>query len=221
MRQIVLAMALAAAACGPTSQNPLSPPENARPDPSLQGVWAVQLSGETKQKQRVLVSVLSGGAWVEAVSVTHDEDAEGRAPHLAVGRCEAFPTVLRGRTYLNARCSENDSLEIPATAEFHIVRYDVKRGTLWLRLMKDGPIRAAIRDGLLSAREEPPGALYHEIHLTASSEQLARFVASADDAELFATVPSAFMRRVPLSPPLLPPPLPARKPAAQPSKKGP
>jgi hypothetical protein len=216
MRQIVLAMA--AAACGATSQNPLSRPEDARPDPSLPGVWTVQVKGEMKQKQTVLVSVFSGGAWVEAVSVTHEEEAEGRAPHLEVSRCEAFPTVLRGRKYLNVRCSENNSLETPATAEFRILRYDVKKDTLRLRDIRDAPIEAAIRKGLLSARHEPlPGSsLYHEIHLTASSEQLARFVASADDAELFSPVPLVVMRRV-----ALPPPLPAQRLAAQPSKKGP
>jgi hypothetical protein len=167
---------------------------------------------------------------VEAIGITYKPEgrdspwmiynasAEGWPSRWEVGRCQAFPTVLGGQKYLNARCSESNSLKIPATADFDIVRYDVKRDTLRLRAMRSGLIEAAIRGGLLSAYDPLMcrSRLDDEIHLTASSEQLARFVASADDVELFEKVPIVVMRRVPL-----PPPLPARKPAAQPSKKGP
>jgi hypothetical protein len=175
-RRTLIALTLFWACCEPPrSKNPLTPPEAAKPDARMAGVWAGRLGERDEALLRV---VPREGARFDLVLVGQD-----RASGAVVLAFEGFPSTIAGRSYLNLRSKTylGDYAEKTQIAESWIfARYEVTRdGALTLWQMEDEPVKAAI------AAHQLAGQTADRVEITASSSELAAYVARADAATLW------------------------------------
>lgn len=176
LRRWLLPALLVAVSCGPPgSKHPLTDPAAAKADPRLAGTFVGALEGA----RTVLHLFPKTGASLDLVLVGDDKEKGA-----AVLVFDAFPSVVGGRTYLNLRSKtfQGPYGEDPKLAEEWIfARYEVSpRGALTLWVMTEDEVKAAVEAGKLQGQ-----VTEGDVHLTASSPELAAFVAAADPAKLF------------------------------------
>lgn len=171
----LLAALLLCSCVPPESLHPLSDPAQQQADPRLSGTW----TGDVNGSRTVLHLFPKTGPFLDLVLV--GDDGEKGAVVLTF---DAFPSVIGSRTYLNLRRKTflppyADATELAPTYIF--ARYELRRdGALTLWTMDDGPAKQAVAAGTLAGSVGE-----HAVQLTASTAQLAAFVAAADDAQLF------------------------------------
>ncbi len=189
----VRALVAIAAACGlgcehVTSRHPLATLENAKPDVRVLGLWLYR--EDPKSRDRILIDITpADGAMLDIAILGRETDGARLA------RCNGFPSIVGGRTYLNVRCKglfENEEGREP----YDIVRYEVVPGhTLELWYMNAVPVKDAITAGTLAgelhcAPEGTDGSGLHlepscDPTLTSATAELARFVARTSPQKLF------------------------------------
>jgi hypothetical protein len=167
------------------SKTPLSDPDKAKPDDQLMGVW--RFRGERGETTYYHVGRAGGklpASVMDVVSVQHTPDGKINQGELLV-----FPSTLGEKTYLNAgeiRPEQRTLLEEKgwkqgAVDAYLILRYEIKGDVLTLHVMDGDARKRAIEAGKVKGvvEKDPHGNI--RAYFTDTSENLARFVASAGD----------------------------------------
>jgi hypothetical protein len=182
----IVVLLLAPTACGRVlCDNPLTSPAEAKADSRLRGLYSIRGT----QPDLVYLLPRKNSATVDVIFIDRAEPKSGRETSGA-WRCDAFPSRLGGRTYLNARsCLPDSKNGVTAPSDrYDIVRYEFgEDGVLVIRLMNTGPVVEAIDSGQLTGKRDCTGGVFSECKplVSAKSAELAAFVASTDDASLF------------------------------------
>lgn len=177
---VVLVAAVFASACTPTSQFPI-PASDGEIDARLSGTWF--------------------GTLAESESTIHFFEAESkRLPALIVARDEDDPTVNDGWMLISSVVSKIKkhrflSAEIimeggeepdPDFEGYHLLRYRFDdQGTLLVDMLDTDAIAAVIQAGDLSGTVDE-GRYFDTVRITATSDELKRYMRSAPIDTLFA-----------------------------------
>lgn len=166
-----VAALLAAALCGcPESVNPVADPSRAAPDPALFGVWHGTFDGDD-----MYLHVGPGErGMTRAVQVEHKKKG-----NIETAQFAAYPTRIGKLDLLNVRQTDG-------VADFRgylFFRYQLKGAKLTLWMLSLKAVREDIKAGKLAGKAA--GGEYGETLITASSEDLARYLQEGDAARLF------------------------------------
>ena len=171
--------------CGTLSENPLSSPENSKPDPRLLGTWRDTDDSSSDESYHFTAGK---GPWLN-LTITFAKKNK-KAEHYTL-----FPTTIGNYTFLNVRLDGTDNHKRPIKG-YVFFRYSVSRHhTLSIRGMSNEPFVEAIRKGKLK------GVLYSDeknreddldldpkpdnILIQDSTTNLAHFIQSKDIDDLF------------------------------------
>jgi hypothetical protein len=155
------------AGCIPYSDFPLTPPDAATDDPAIIGDWYAEENG-TRSLFRIGRGE-SAGAIVISIEEQNDEDAGD------VTRLRGHLSIIDGKSYLNI-LSDDPGEEIPG---YMFARYVIEEGRLGIAINDPDYLLESVESGELEGE-----VIEHEwsrsLHITASSEELQRFVAKHD-----------------------------------------
>jgi hypothetical protein len=155
--------------CIPYSDNPLTPPDMAGPDPAIIGTWFLHEEGETVFFHMGIDEKTKG---LRVVMVEFQKNGEVKTSELI-----GHTSRLGNKTYMNLRW------DLPADPEagYLFVKYQAEGERIGLGLIRSDEVEKAIREGKLRGRidQKPPS-----VRLTESSEQLREYV-QRQDAALF------------------------------------
>jgi hypothetical protein len=184
---------LASTACGRVlCENPLTSPADAKADGRLSGLYSAP-QGINPDLLYLLPRKNSGT--VDVIFMRRGKPRPG-AETVGATRCDAFPSRVGDRTYLNARCpgwGDFKNVAIAPSDRYDIIRYEFREdGALAIRWMDTDPVVKAIENGQLAGtpncreRSRTVGS-DRECNplVAATSAELAGFVASSDDTRLF------------------------------------
>ncbi len=155
--------------CIPYSDNPLTAPDKAGPDPAILGTWFLHEEGETVFLHLGIDEKTKG---LRVVMVEFQKDGEVKTSELI-----GHTSRLGNNTYMNLRW------DWPADPEtgYLFVKYQIKGNRIALGLIRSDEVEKAIREGKLQGRiDQNPTS----VRLTGSSEQLQEYV-QRQDAALF------------------------------------
>ncbi len=181
-------LALLLAACVPVSNRPLSDPAAARLAPELAGVWTARIEHE----QAVLHILFRDERLAELLVTAERRGTEGpRGEWMAF---TFFPSRIGGHDYVNLRYvtqSGANQAEPPEGYLFAHYRLSPDDGLdVWT--MSADSAKQAIQDGL--AGEVKKGKWVDEVRFTASTAELAAYLASHDPKMLFTEHLGTFRR---------------------------
>ena len=171
----VLALCLMLTACVVDSENPIGSPESAQIDSRLLGDWVAK-NGD------VVHFSAKDAHWM--VAVTHPQPPDpDKKPEPSL----FFVTIVGDETYLNMKSTGKDSK--PVYSLFHYSITSDHKLEMW-GLSQD-EMAAAVRGGKLKGTVQDRGTTGQpphpdvDVHLTASSEALAKFISRHNPAEIF------------------------------------
>jgi hypothetical protein len=174
------------------SKNPLSDPQNSKPDTRLVGVW--RLRGDGGEVTYYHIGPLGDklpSSLMRVVAVTHSRNGELQPP----GEMLLFPTTLGTNTYLNIAEAKEQQIKPleekgwnpEVLSGFLLPKYKVVGDTLLVWPADRDAKKAAIEAGKLKGVVEKQDS-GNKVRFTDTSENVARFIASAGDG-LFAKEP--------------------------------
>jgi len=178
---LLLALCALLGAC-PESMNPVSAVATARPDPRLFGTWSAIMEGD-----RVSLRVWSSEAGLTNALLTEHQEGGRTKSDLY----EAFPSRVGDLEVVNVK--ELDGKD----HGWSVLKYEVSERELTLWMTDFDAVRGDIKAGKLKGIAEE-GAL-GETRITASSAQLAAYLAAADPKRLFRK-PLVFQKDAPPAP---------------------
>lgn len=173
----VLALCAGLVGC-PESVNPLSEPSSAAPDPALFGAWHGRFDGD----EMYLHAGPGERGMTRVVQVEHKKKGD-----IETARYAAFPTRV-GRLQLLSVRRIDDGADYRG---YLLFRYEQKGATLRLWMLSMKTVRDDIAAGKL--RGKAGEGAYSETLITASGEELAKYLQEGDAARLFAE-PLTFRR---------------------------
>ncbi|MCE0484166.1 MAG: hypothetical protein LV479_08015 [Methylacidiphilales bacterium] len=128
--------------CVVTSDNPLSSPETAKPDPRLVGDWFTKAEGD------VFHFTITHGAWMHVVITSKADNRPGmidRKPE----EYDFFPTVIGNETFLNVRLIDKDKQGHPLKT-YTFLRYSISPDRiLRMEMISQDAVAEAVRAGKL------------------------------------------------------------------------
>jgi hypothetical protein len=127
--------------CVTTSENPLSSPETAQPDPKLVGTW--HNNGDADES---FVLTVKDAHWMHIENRKKDKPTESY---------DMFVTVIDGHRFLNVRQLGNDEQGHPFKKEFFLIRYQVTDHVLSTWFMDQDKADEAVRSGKLKGTIHP------------------------------------------------------------------
>lgn len=163
----------------PESIHPIADPAKAAADPVLFGVWHGSFDGD---EIYLHVGPAERGM-TQAVMVEH----KARDGTIKIERYVAFPTQVGKLAMLNVRRVD----EPDADRGYSLFKYQVDKKKLTLWMTAYAAVRDDIKAGKLAGKAEDRA--YGETLITASSEELAKYLGESDQARLF-DKPLAFRR---------------------------
>lgn len=164
----------------PESIHPVSDPAGAVADPALHGTWHGTFDGD----EIYLHVGPAARGMTQAVMVEHKE----KGGELKVERYVAFPSRLDKLAMLNVRRVDEPDTDLGYT----LFKYEVHKKKLTLWMTSYGAVRDDIKAGKLAGRAQD--GPFGETLITASSEELAKYLQHSDPKRLF-DKPLVFNRR--------------------------
>jgi len=163
------------------SDNPLSSPDTARPDPRLAGAW---VGKNEDSPDDVFRFTPTKGAWMH-LTITHSDKKEKPDSY------DLFPTVIGKHTFLNVRMIGKDEHGRPLKG-YYIVRYSISsRQVLSMWPLSNEAAAEAVQDGKLKGiihNQDLPEISAHsdvDVTLQDTSANLVRFIQSHDLDDVF------------------------------------
>jgi hypothetical protein len=180
-----VAACLLSAGCD-DSKNPLSDPQKSKPDARLTGVWRLRdKEGDVTYYHIGSVGDKLPPSVMRVLGVRHEKNGNVRPG----GDLLIFPTTLGTDTYLNVIGVDDQQIGLlekkgwnPQIAGFFLLKYQVEGDTLLIRLMDGDAKKKAIEGGKVKGVVEKPNNGPGKVEFTDTSENVARFVASAGDS---------------------------------------
>jgi hypothetical protein len=186
---LLVAACLSMASCD--SKNPISSPENAKADPELAGVWMKKESGNVQYYHIALAGGKLPAGVQRAILVVHQENGDLKKPE----EFYQFTSEIGENKYLNIPFITKEGLEqIEQTGlnphTYILAKYQIKGDKLTLWPLDPEAKRRAVQSGKIK------GDLIDKsnAHFTDTSENIAKFLASPDSADLFAKEPLVYER---------------------------
>jgi hypothetical protein len=174
------------------SDNPLSDPKQSTIDPGLAGVWRVRDKGDTVYYHVGKAGSNFPAGMLRVKSITHGKN--GELPHPDNDDLLVFTTTLEKNHYLNITSisaerikSMGDTKWEPSMADgYFIYKYEISGDKLTMAGMDSDRKEEAIKAGKIKGTLEE-----HNKRITDTTENLAKFIASADQEKLFPTKDSS------------------------------
>jgi hypothetical protein len=190
-RGLVLAsaMTLLLTSCEVTSENPLSSPATAQPDPKLVGRWH-----EKGAKDEILEFT---------VKDAHTMRLEDRKRNQPSESYDVFVSIIGGHHFLNARHIDNDDPSGATKSDYFIVRYEVSDHILttwWLdqdkvaEAINSGRLQGVVRQDKDSSKAGHPAHSDVDVTLRDSGRNLANFIRRNSVDALFSDKSSELYR---------------------------
>jgi hypothetical protein len=175
------------------SDNPLSDPKQSTIDPGLSGVWRLrEKEGDTVYYHLGRAGDKFPAGMLRVKGITHDKN--GELPHPDNDDMLVFTTTLGKNHYLNITSisaerikSMGDAKWEPSMADgYFIYKYEISGDKLTIAGMdsdqKEAAIKAGKIKGVIESKEGGGGKRF-----TDTTENLAKFIAAADQEKLFPT----------------------------------
>jgi len=175
--------------CVTTSDNPLSSPDAAQPDPKLIGTWH-----EKGDNDETMEFTIKDAHWM------HVEDRKKDKPSESF---DLFVTLIDGHRFLNVIHVGNDEQGHPFKKEFFIIRYEAANKLFTMWLIDQDKAATAVRAGKLKGtiREDKNGMMtgnppHHDfdVELQDSGENMVHFLQHEGPKALFSDKPSEMIR---------------------------
>jgi hypothetical protein len=175
-----LILCLLLSACTTMSENPLSSPGSARPDPALVGSWQ-----EKGDKDEILEFTIKDAHWM------HLEDRKKDRPPESY---DLFVTEIDGFRFLNVQYYDTDDKGHPVKQGYYLVRYEIsgkRLATWWLDQDKAAnAIRTGRLKGIIHQDKNPMmvGKPPHpdvDVTLQDSGANLIKFIRQAGAKAIF------------------------------------
>lgn len=187
---LFLLACLAAPGCD-DSQKPLSDPKTSKADERLIGVWR-DSAGSTEDYYHVGRAGGTFPASVIRIVVVKHENGTIKPPEEYL----AFPTVLRGKSYLNmvidpkqVKRLDEEGWKPEAVECYTFLKYEVQGDRLTAWVVDERAKEQAVKDGKIK------GVLKQNVaQFTDTTENVARFVAEAGDSLFNTKEPGRFER---------------------------
>lgn len=174
--------------CVVTSDNPLSSPEAAKPDPKLIGDWF------QKKDQETFHFTETHGGWMHVVITPKPVDKAGNMINRKPEEYDFFPTTIGDNTFLNVVLIGKDDKDRP-TKGYVFLRYTIEHDhVLQMWMISQDEVAAAVRAGNLKGvvqEDKEPIMVGHPPHpdvdvaLQSSSSHIVKFIESSDLKKLF------------------------------------
>jgi hypothetical protein len=182
-----LVLCLLLSACVATSENPLSSPETAQPDPKLIGTWHEK--GDNNESYEF---TLKDAHWM------HVEDRKNDKP---VESYDMFVTVIDGNRFLNVRHVGLDEQGHPFKKEYFVMRYEVTNHVFSTWMLDQDKAAAAVRSGKLKGTVQenqskvgnPPHSDV-DVFLQDSGANMVKFIHENGPKALFSDKPCVMLR---------------------------
>lgn len=171
------------------SDNPLSDPKQAAVDPGLLGVWRVkEKDGEVTYYHVGQAGKNFPAGMLRVKAIKHEENSV--LPHPDNSDLLAFSTTLGNNHYLNVTGLGADQIETmgdspwePTMADgYFLFKYEIHADKLTIAGMDAQQKKAAIKAGKIKGTTED-----NKVLITDTTDNLARFIAAADQDKLFPT----------------------------------
>lgn len=175
--------------CIATSENPLSSPDTAVPDPKLVGTWH-----EKGDNDETLEFTVKNAHWM------HLEDRKTNKPPESY---DMFVTVIDGHRFLNVRPLGNEDQGLPPNKEYYIIRYEVTDhvfSTWWLdqdkaaEVVRSGKLKGTIRQNKNPSMIGKPPHPDVDVVLQDSGANMVKFIRHAGFKSLFSDDASKMIR---------------------------
>ncbi len=176
-------------ACVTISENPLSSPETAQPDPKLVGTW--QEKGDADE---TMAFTIKDAHWM------HLEDRKKNHPSESY---DLFITVIDGHRFLNALRLGNDDQGHPLKKAYFILRYEASDRVFSTWMIDQDKAADAVRSGKLKGTihqdknamkvGDPPHPDF-DVELQDSGENMVKFIQHAGPKALFSDKRSEMIR---------------------------
>lgn len=173
--------------CVATSENPLSSPETAQPDPKLVGIWHEK--GDSDETYEFTVK---DAHWM------HVEDRKKDKPSESY---DMFVTVIDGNCFLNARHVGLDEQGHPFKKEYFIMRYEVTSHVFSTWMLDQDKAADSVRSGKLKGtiheNQSTVGNPPHpdvDVFMQDSGANLVKFIQHNGPKALFSDKPGVMLR---------------------------
>ncbi len=190
MRFLLLALCTLLTSCVLESELPLSIPAEATIDDHLDGVWALKHDGDTAY----IHFRQHDEHWMDIAQVIHEKENG-----IDVTGYTMFTTKIGERTYMNI-VGKPVGGEKPDSEAYTFARYDFdKSGDLTIRIISMKAVAESIDAGKLKGKVERNAATdaVERVVLHETTETLAAYLATADDAKLFPDIYVAPFKKLP------------------------
>ena len=182
-------LCLLLSSCVATSENPLSSPETAQPDPKLVGTWHEKGDPDPNETYEFTVK---DAHWM------HVEDREKDKPPESY---DMFVTVIDGNRFLNVRHVGLDEQGHPFKKEFFIMRYEVTSHVFSTWMLDQDKAAEDVRSGKLKGtihqNQSTVGNPPHpdvDVFLQDSGTNLVKFIHENGPKALFSEKPGKMLR---------------------------
>lgn len=170
---LLVPVLLLLSACIPDSKYPLPAPVEGKGDNRLIGRW---VGVEEDKKGYADISPMGGGRYL--VRIVDEPDGKE-------SRYEILTTSILGRWYMSILLVGRAEDDVPKTQPYMIASYDISaEGILSIRLMSWEALAEDVRTGRVAGKVES-GNDWDDVLLTAESEALTAYIASADLERIF------------------------------------
>lgn len=172
-------------ACIPTSKHPLPPSTDGMGDDRLIGRWIV-----VGEAEKGYVDISSAGGGLYLVRIHNGPDVGARKTEIDI-----LPTRIGGESFMTVIGFGPPEEGEPEGAPHLIARYQITAQGDWLIYwMNREALAEDVRGGVVAGEVKPSDLWGETVRLTAGSETLKMYMASADLARIFVDAP-VVMRR--------------------------
>jgi len=180
-------LCLLLSSCVATSENPLSSPETAQPDPKLVGTWHEKCDAD-----ETFEFTVKDVHWMHVEDRKKDKPAEFY---------DLFITVIDGNRFLNVRHVGLDEQGHPFKKEYFVMRYEVTDHVFSTWMLDQDKAAEAVRSRKLKGRvhqnQSTVGNPPHpdvDVFLQDSGANVAKFIHDNGPRALFTDKPSEMVR---------------------------
>ena len=164
-------------ACVPAEfKNPLSSPDKAISDISLNGLWA----SNDKITDYIFIKNKNNGM-ADLVWIDNQEEGKG----VNTIQCEIYPTEIEKSKYLNLKVvTKNDSGELKYSNNYMILKYEVKNKLLSIWFLDETYCTDAIKNGSLEGKIDGKQSNEH-IVVTDTQDKNISFIKNNKSDDIF------------------------------------